>query len=88
MMGLDMSILTTVAGISALVFNIGFVILTGPNDEEIDLNPAEIVGLRATFDKTGSFHSSVFCIIRSADGKFVGVRETCKKVRELIGNKL
>jgi hypothetical protein len=61
-----------------------FIKLTGPNGEEVDVNPAEIVSLRVEFDEKGNFHSMVNCIVRSVDGNFIGVRETCEKVRRLI----
>jgi len=58
--------------------------LTGPNGEELDINPVEVVSLRVEFDDSGSFHSLVQCVVKFVDGSFIGVREECKKVRRMI----
>ena len=66
------------------IYALVLITLTGPNGEEVDINPAEIVSLRVTFDENGNFHSMVNCVVRTVDGNFMGVREPCSKVRQLI----
>jgi hypothetical protein len=60
--------------------------LTGPDDQLIEINPSQIVGLRTP--RKGSddhhFHASVKCLVFTADGKFNAVVESCTEVRTLL----
>ena len=67
-----------------LAYAVTLITLTGPNGEEVDINPSEIVSLRVNADDSGAFHSKVLCVVRTADGNFIGVEEQCSKVRRLI----
>jgi hypothetical protein len=53
--------------------------LTGPDDQHIEINPSEIVSLRAP---RGSEHFApgINCLVSTADGKYVGVVESCEAI--------
>jgi hypothetical protein len=63
-----------------------FVILIqvqGPDTQIIDLNPEAIVAMRPPRGKD-SFGPDVKCLISTADGKFIGVVQTCSTVKQLL----
>jgi len=62
-----------------------FIRLTGSDGAIVDLNPAEIVAMREPRPQGKRIvHQTVNCLIFTADGKFIGVREHCNEVRKLI----
>jgi len=48
---------------------------------EIDVNPAEIVSLRNSASDEDTFHAGAMCVVKTVDGSFFGVRESCGEVR-------
>jgi hypothetical protein len=58
--------------------------LTGADGNEVDVNPAGIITLRDLHADQDSFHDAVHCVIRTEDGTFFGVRETCTEIRDKI----
>jgi uncharacterized protein YlzI (FlbEa/FlbD family) len=70
--------LLTVAGAAVLLIE-----LTGLRGQKIEINPAEITSIH---NPNGDHLVSkdVRCIVFTADGKFVSVRETCTEVIEQI----
>jgi hypothetical protein len=59
--------------------------LTGPDGQDIEINPVEVVSLREPRGTEAShFHNKVKCLIFTTDGKFVGVQQDCERVRELL----
>jgi hypothetical protein len=57
--------------------------LSGPDGQTIELNPAEVTTLRTP---RGIDHQSreIHCIVFTADGKFIGVKQTCRSVEDLL----
>jgi hypothetical protein len=59
--------------------------LTGADGNEVDVNPASIITLRDLHADQDSFHDAVHCVIRTGDGGFFGVKETCTEIRAKLG---
>jgi hypothetical protein len=59
--------------------------LTGPDKQHIEVNPSEVVALRAPRPAEAThFAPGVKCLVYTTDTHFIGVRETCAEVRDLI----
>jgi hypothetical protein len=58
--------------------------LTGPDNQEIEVNPDEVVMLREKRELEHHFHKNISCLVFTTDGKFVGVLETCDEVRVML----
>jgi hypothetical protein len=62
--------------------------LHNPHGATIDINPDQIVSLRAAApvqtEEGRLLHRSIQCMISLADGKFVGVVEDCGTVKRMI----
>ena len=56
------------------------VALTGPNEQRIEVNPAQVVSLRAPRSEE-HFAQGVQCLLHTVDGKFIAVVEPCDAVR-------
>jgi len=71
----------------AYVLVLAFVSLTGPDRQEILINPNEIVATRSSRDASGThFAPGVQCLIYTTDGKMTTVIEDCDAVhRKLQG---
>ena len=67
-----------------LALALHFVSLTGPNGQSIDIAVDQIVSLREKREDEQHFHSDVNCLVHTTDGKFIGVRETCKEVERRL----
>lgn len=57
--------------------------LTGPGDQVIELNPDQLVTSRAP-RSSDHFAPGTHCLINTADGKVVAVKEDCETVERLI----
>jgi hypothetical protein len=68
----------------AKAFALSFVLLTGPDGQEVRINPSHVVTVREPRNVEGHFHKDVRCLVHLDDGKFVAVIEPCKVVRELL----
>ena len=66
-----------------LTTNEVFIPLTAPSGNKIYLNPIDIVSVR-TPQVSGVFDKKVNCVIFTLDGQFIGVMETCDRVREMV----
>ena len=60
------------------------VVLTGPDNQEILVQPSQVVTVRRPREHEGHFPEGVRCIVHLADGKFITVVEPCDVVRELL----
>jgi hypothetical protein len=60
---------------------------TGPDGQSIEINPEEIVSIRAPGTIAEHLHRATRCIVTTSDGKFVGVREECSEVEQKLGVK-
>jgi hypothetical protein len=57
--------------------------LTGPDNQRLEVNPASVVGIREP--RGGDhFHPEIKCLLNTADGKIIGVRERCYEARALL----
>jgi hypothetical protein len=61
-----------------------FILVHGPDGQEIELNIAEISSIRQPRSAEDHFNKDVHCLIFMTNGKFVGVEETCGDVIGLI----
>jgi hypothetical protein len=66
-----------------MIFAVAMIQLTGPDDQRIDINPAEIVSIRSP-RSTEHFAKGVRCIINTVDGKFVAVIEDCGTILKRV----
>ena len=66
-----------------LLVSVVMIQLTGPNGNRIDVNPHDIVTIREP-QVPGFFDAKVKCVLFTLDNQFIGIRETCAQVRELI----
>lgn len=62
---------------------IHLVALTGPDGQVILINPPEVVTVR-TVRATDHHPPKTQCLIHTADGKFIAVRETCAEVNRRL----
>jgi uncharacterized protein YlzI (FlbEa/FlbD family) len=66
-----------------LLLAVHLIQLTGPEHQMIELNPKSIVSLR-TPRVAEHFWAGARCLINTADGKIVVVKEACDEVRHMI----
>lgn len=59
-----------------------FIVATGPDGQTIEISVDQIVSLRERRPTEEHLHEEVRCQVNTADGKFTGVRETCKVIEE------
>jgi hypothetical protein len=59
---------------------------TGPNGQDIALNPEQVVTVRPKpkIADEAHFHSAIRCLIHTTDGKFIGVIEDCDLVQQRL----
>jgi hypothetical protein len=62
-----------------LLLAAAFLVLTGPDNQHVEINPQEIVSLRAP-RAVDHFNKDVHCLVFTSDGKYTGVQETCDQV--------
>ena len=56
--------------------------LTGPDGQQIEVNPDQVVALRAPRQtELGHFAPGVKCLVYTTDTHYVGVTQTCNEVR-------
>jgi hypothetical protein len=58
--------------------------LTGPRGHVIELNPHAVVTVRRVDTGNKHFVTGIHCVVTTVDGKFISVRESCNKVRQLV----
>jgi len=66
---------------------LALILLHGPDGHEVRVNPAEIASLRSAAEAaaaSGMIHDKVKCLVNTADGKFINVRETCEEIQRLL----
>jgi hypothetical protein len=62
-----------------------FITVTGPENQHIKINADDVVSLR---EPRGADHFApgTKCLVFTADGKYIGVRETCTEVFLLLSH--
>jgi hypothetical protein len=68
----------------AEMFALHLISLHTPEGNDILVNPSEIISIRSRREEETHFAGDVHCLLFTADGKFIGVRETCDEVRTLF----
>lgn len=58
--------------------------LTGPDNQVIEMNPAEIVSMRVPRHTDDHFAKGIHCIIFTSDSKYTSVQESCREVADKI----
>jgi hypothetical protein len=73
--------------IAATVLALELLRLTTPDGLSVDVNPNEIVSLRAPReDDKRTLNSKVQCVLFTVDGKFVSVANECDEIRSMLHN--
>lgn len=67
------------SAVLVLLTGLKLIELTGPDGQHIEINPSEIVSLRAPRDSE-HFAPGISCLVSTADGKYVGVVEGCEVI--------
>ena len=57
---------------------------TGPDGQLIEINPTEVVSVRAPGTIQAHVHPDTRCLVFTSDGKFVGVKEECADVEQRL----
>jgi len=57
---------------------------TGPDGQLIEINPAEVVSVRAPGTIQAHVHPETKCLVFTSDGKFVGLKEECADVEQQL----
>jgi hypothetical protein len=69
----------------AILAAVGFIALTGPDHQVIQLNPKSIIDFRPPRG-TDHFAPGARCLIHASDGKFIPVMETCDEIHHMLGD--
>jgi len=70
--------------ILALLAAVHFIVLHGPDGQEITINIAEISSIRQPRETEGHFNAQVRCLLLMTNGHMNGVVEPCIEVIKLI----
>ena len=85
---LMMLLLTAAIAAIDLIATIQLVLVHSPNGDVIEINPDQIVSLRAAApgkeEADRLYHKSVKCLIITADGKSIPAVENCLEIKALI----
>ena len=85
---LMMLLLTAAIAAIDLIATIQLVLVHSPNGDVIEINPDQIVSLRAAApgkeEADRLYHKSVKCLIITADGKSIPAVENCLEIKSLI----
>ena len=85
---LMMLLLTAAIAAINLIATIQLVLVHSPNGDVIEINPDQIVSLRAAApgkeEADRLYHKSVKCLIITADGKSIPAVENCVEIKSLI----
>ena len=69
----------------AIMFVLALVQFTGPTGQRIDVNPAEVSSIRDPAGmREGHWTKGTNCIIVTADGGFIAVKEDCTATRQKL----
>ena len=66
-----------------LVIGVQLIAFTGPNGNKIEINPKLITSIREP-QVVGHYDPKVRCVIYTSDSQFIGVKETCDRVRQML----
>jgi hypothetical protein len=58
--------------------------LIGTDGELIEINPEEVVSVRAPGTVAGHLHPRTRCVIYTTDGKFISVQNECEEVQKKL----
>jgi hypothetical protein len=68
---------------SVILVAVHLIRLTGPEHQVIELNPKQIISMRAP-RVAEHFAGGTHCLIHTSDGRIVVVMETCEQVYKLV----
>ena len=66
-----------------LAATLQLLMFTGPNGNKVEINPKLITSIREP-QVVGHYDPKVRCVIYTSDSQFIGVRETCERVRQIL----
>jgi hypothetical protein len=69
--------------VAAIVVAIELLRVTGPDNQQIEINPQHVVSLRVP-QVDSNFPKGTRCLILTADTKFIAVQETCDQIRNML----
>ena len=85
---LMMMLLTVAIAAIDMIATIQLVLVHSPNGDVIEINPDQIVSLRAAApgkeEADRLYHKSVKCLIITADGKSIPAVENCAEIKAFI----
>jgi len=85
---LMMLLLTAAIAAIDMIATIQLVLVHSPNGDVIEINPDQIVSLRAAapgkLEEDRLYHKSVKCLIVTADGKSIPAVENCAEIKAFI----
>lgn len=65
----------------------GFIQLTGPDQQVIQINPQTIIDYRTVRGMDIDYWAAgTRCVIHTVDGKFIPVHETCDQIHQILGD--
>lgn len=71
--------------VSHLLLALRLVLLHGPDEQIVQINPESVVALRDPRGRSGEhFHASVHCLIFTNDAKYTPVQESCAVVKQKL----
>ena len=83
-----MLLLTAAVAAIDMIATIQLVLVHSPNGDIIEINPDQIVSLRAAapgkLEEDRLYHKSVKCLIVTSDGKSIPAVENCVEIKSLI----
>jgi hypothetical protein len=68
----------------AELFLLHLVRLTGTDGQLIEINPEEVVSVRAPGSIAEHLHPNTRCVVYTSDGKFISVRDECQDVQKKL----
>jgi hypothetical protein len=68
----------------AQILALHLVRLTGTDGQIIEINPEEVVSVRAPGAIAEHLHPNTHCVIYTSDGKFISLRDDCADVQRKL----
>lgn len=67
-----------------IILAVNLIQFTGPENQVVEINPAQVVTTRKPRNTEGHFNKNIKCLIHTTDGKYVAVVEDCEVVHQRL----